>query len=75
MEGVKNNHYDAIKSLIEIGKPNLNVRNRMGNTSLHIAVLNGYKEMLELLVDKGADVLLKNDEDYTCLDSAFNMGY
>ena len=39
-------------------------------TPLHRAAWNGHKEIVELLISKGADVNVKNDGDETALDWA-----
>jgi ankyrin repeat protein len=46
----------------------------MGGTPLHYAAENGQKEMVELLIDKGADVNLKTDFDQTPLHLAAENG-
>jgi len=67
--------YLAIKSgnkeilrLILAEKPNLEVVNRRGNRPLHIACTN--RQLLELLLEAGADVNALNFHDETALDIA-----
>ncbi|NSX83516.1 hypothetical protein GOM44_03960 [Wolbachia endosymbiont of Atemnus politus] len=52
----------------------VNAIGKSGCTTLHLAVMNGNKEIVELLLDKKANVYLKcfhnSDEGYTALEAA-----
>lgn len=50
---------------IEIDTPNVN-----GVTSLMYAASSGKETMVQMLVDAGADVSIKNPDDFTALDLA-----
>jgi len=45
-----------------------------GSTPLFNACSNGNKELVEYLVEQGADINKENDEDKTVLVEAFNSG-
>jgi len=45
----------------------------MGNTPLHMAVLNNRTKIVEMLVDAKIDVLQENKEGYNCLVHAEKM--
>lgn len=49
----------VLKRLLELGLP-VNVASRTGNTPLLNAVTRGNKEMVQLLLDYGADVAIRN---------------
>ena len=57
------------RSLIE-GGADVNRRTPYGTTPLNIAVLAGFKDIVELLIAKGADVNAKNNQNWTPLHSA-----
>jgi len=48
----------------------VNAKDEEGRTPLHLATSEGYKEVSELLIVKGADVNAKNVDGDTPLDSA-----
>jgi len=50
----------------------INYTDKDGNTPLHIAATNGYYEICELLIEKGADIEAVNSSDYTPLCNAIN---
>lgn len=45
------------------------------NTSLHLATENGNATIVSLLLDNGADVTAKNEENLTALDLSCRLGY
>jgi len=50
----------------------VHAKNKYGATPLSVAVANGDKEIVELLIAKGADVNAKSKEGKTPLDRAIN---
>lgn len=52
---------------------NVNLVNKMGNTPLHIAVLNNYSTIAKMLVSAKVDVLIENKEGYNCLHHSQRM--
>ena len=67
---VKNGLFDLVGFLANDVHVNLNLSNKMGNTALHIAVLNNRRAIVELLVEARVDVLPENKETYSCLKHA-----
>ncbi|KAL8692205.1 MAG: hypothetical protein Q9218_002736 [Villophora microphyllina] len=49
---------------------NLDLRNKAGNTPLHWASMNGHLEVVKLLVDRGADVWIKNEAGHNAMFDA-----
>ncbi|CAF0975888.1 unnamed protein product, partial [Brachionus calyciflorus] len=45
------------------------------NTSLHMATENGHSSIVSLLLDYGADVTIKNEENITALDLSCRLGF
>jgi ankyrin repeat protein len=48
-----------VKLLIKAGA-NVNIANRYSNTPIHIASFNGHYDIVELLVEKRADIMREN---------------
>lgn len=46
---------------------NVNIANKYGRSPLHLAAYNGHQSTAELLVQKGADINLKDHLDLTPL--------
>jgi methionyl-tRNA formyltransferase len=65
-EGAKTNDMDAASESIKYGA-NINARRGNGWTPTIVAAFNGSKEVLKLLIDKGADVNLTNYKGTTPL--------
>lgn len=64
----------AVKVLVE-HKANLNFQHEMTkNTALHLAAMNGYKDVVQYLIDAGADVNLKMRGDVAILRVIRDMG-
>jgi cytohesin len=65
---------EAVQSLIEAGAY-IDAKNEKGRTALHFAAMLDYRDILELLLDKGADVNAKDEEHgYTALHHAARLG-
>jgi len=55
---------------------NINLREKvLGNTPLHIAAINGNKELTEMLLNARADASVKNDAGLTPVEYATKYGY
>lgn len=68
-------HIETIKSLIAQGN-DINARNTQGQAPLHLAAAKGDSDMIELLLDSGAEVdAVATDSGYTCLHYAASMGH
>jgi ankyrin repeat protein len=70
----KNKHFELAELLIEHGiDVNLSVNER-GDTALHSAVRSSNLRIVELIMAKGADVAVRNDDGQTALDIAMDLG-
>ena len=54
-DAARDENIEVVKQHLAAGT-DVNVKNKYGDTPLHKAALNGYKEIAELLITKGADV-------------------
>ncbi|MBS33445.1 MAG: hypothetical protein CMO68_03460, partial [Verrucomicrobiales bacterium] len=77
MIAVEANDADLVKHLLERNaNPNATDKVAMGifgeleQTALHLAALNGNRELCELLVEGGADINQKDKAQFTALDNA-----
>lgn len=58
----KRGNLDAIKEMEKIKNLNVNARNQLGNTPLHLAAKEGFQEVCEYLLEKGANSGIENKE-------------
>jgi ankyrin repeat protein len=65
---------DRVKLLLDRGA-NVNAQTGLGNTALHIAILGGHQGLLDLLLQRGADVQLKNMEGKSVPQLAQELGH
>ena len=77
-DGGEDGFLEMIKFLVSLGA-DANVRDNGGNTPLHIAIKDRWRddasiELEEFLVSKGANVNIRNNEDKTPLDLAADTG-
>lgn len=73
-EAIKSNHLDLVKRSIDQG---INIDDKIGGgreSSLFLAVRYHRKDIVEFLVQCGADVNLKNEKDRTLLHEAIRKG-
>ncbi|XP_065572434.1 ankyrin repeat domain-containing protein 13C-like [Artemia franciscana] len=66
------NDIKLLSSLIK--QEDVNEKDKFGNTALHLAVMLGRKECIQLLLAHGARVKIKNDEGWTVLCEALSYG-
>lgn len=76
----KDDFFDAVQhddllrvALYTHAGANLNVKNVLGQTALHIAVEKGYLDMIEQLMDNGADPYINNVYNDNCLTMAIRV--
>lgn len=55
--------YNTLKGLDPSAAAFINARNNSGNTPLHLAILNKNEDAAKMLINSGADVGIKNNED------------
>jgi ankyrin repeat protein len=71
---VELNHVDITRVLVTHGA-NMNIRDHMGRTLLHMAAYSGHARMVEMLLSHGADPKAKDESDKTPLDYAQEAGF
>lgn len=74
VEAVKENHIITVKALFAAGA-DVNTRDKLGETLLHMAAVRGYREMSSLLIAEGAEVNAKDERGLTPLHAAAWGGY
>ncbi|XP_045161724.1 E3 ubiquitin-protein ligase MIB2-like [Mercenaria mercenaria] len=62
-----NGHRDVTNTLLVTGQANIEIRNNRQQTPLLLAVSQGHTGLIELLVSKGADVNVDDEDGDTCL--------
>ena len=82
MEALSSRYFGVVKVLFELERgtgtsTSINVADRSGDTALHCAVRNPSTntEMIQLLLDNGANTDLKNVDGETALDIARRLGW
>lgn len=61
--------------LIDSKKIDINAKDSKGNTALHTATFLNKQDIVEFLVQNGADITLQNDDDKKAYDVAIKYGY
>jgi ankyrin repeat protein len=68
IEASKTNHYELVKKLIDEGTK-VDIKDKFGNTPLMYASIKGYIDICTLLIEKGANVKVKNNDNETILQN------
>ena len=67
--------YDMVKILAVDHKAKVNVQDKTKQTPCHIAAYNGDLDIVECLVENGADLKLKDEDGVTILEYAQEEGH
>ena len=68
-------HAETVETLIAQGR-DINARNARGQTPLHLAVKQGNSEVVQVLLEKGAEVdVVNTDSGCTSLHYAVSLGH
>ena len=59
--------YDTAKILLK-GRVGVNAKNAFGDTALHLASMNRFQRIVELLLEVGANPFIENDEKLKAID-------
>lgn len=62
---VFSNNIEFAKILIQNGSTNINEKDDFGHTPLYISAEKGYTNMVQLLLDYGADITIKSNDNKT----------
>ena len=62
---IRQNDVDSVKGFICTNNKLINTKSNISNTPLHTAAEVGSVEIVELLIEAGAKINARNDEDYT----------
>jgi ankyrin repeat protein len=73
LKAARNNDLPAVKSIVEQGGTNIDLRDDTGHTALMAAASHGGRSVVAYLMDKGAKVDLKNKEGWTPLAYAVTV--
>ncbi|XP_067685419.1 putative ankyrin repeat protein RF_0381 [Haliotis asinina] len=71
----RNGDLHQVKNILSQGTANINARGKHGMTPAMIAAKEGHKEILEVLVKKGSDLSLLDDDENNILHLASNEGH
>jgi ankyrin repeat protein len=74
IDAVKINDIFAVNMILDAGVE-VNSRDKLGETALHVAAVRGYPEIASMLIDKGADVNAKDKRGLSPLHAAAWRGY
>ena len=69
-----NGHTETVRTLLCMPEVDVNQSNTRGLTPLHGAVLKNHPDMVQVLIDAGADIEAKDDEMYSPLHCACEVG-
>ena len=71
---ISKNKVDTVRKILSQGI-DVNGLSRLGNTSLNLAIINGYEEIAELLIEAGANVNLENATgNHPLIMAKWNLG-
>lgn len=73
-EAAKNGNLEKVKALLEDNPELLNEKDSQGFTPLHSAVTNGRIHIIRFLIEKGADIEIKNNNGLSPLFTALDRG-
>ena len=65
MRAADNGHYKAVKLLLETGSVDVNAGDEWQNTALHFVIANKNIDVLQLLLQQGADIYKVNRDEIT----------
>lgn len=70
LEAAGKGNLKAVKQLVLIFGTDLNWQNADGRTATHLACVNRHKNIVEFMLQRGADPFLKDRRDITAIDEA-----
>jgi len=74
LSAIASGNVAEVAAQIESGRYDVNMRNQRGNAPLHVAAFNGQQQMVNYLLEKGADPMAIGQRNNTCLHFAAVKG-
>ena len=68
-------HTETVRYLVGLKVVDVNHTDSYGRTALHWAIQEGYRDVMQVLIDAGAGVCVTDNESYTCLTLASVYGH
>ena len=72
---IRNGDVDRVQYILETSDIDVNFNDHNGITAIHEAAINGYSEIIKLLLDHDAEINKQDNEGFTCLDYAVYGGH
>lgn len=66
--------FDRAKLLLD-NRANVDAQTGLGHTALHLAILGGYRELMRLLLEEGANISIKNRQGKSAARLAKELGH
>ncbi|KPM02242.1 ankyrin repeat domain containing protein 2 [Sarcoptes scabiei] len=65
---------DELREILENKNIDIGLKDRHGNTALHLAVMLGHRDQINFLLEQNAPIKSRNIQGWTVLDEAISYG-
>ena len=69
---IKFQDYEILEKILDKSNIDINVQDNDKNTPLHYAAIEGVINKVQKLVERGAEIMLRNNHNHTCIDVCKN---